>query len=487
MQGLIHSNGFNLDNQIMSFNASIKSEVTHENSAVDCNSSSASTSLCRKKLEFTNSTSDNQFEGNSPNLKIKKHKQKQGNMIRSELIQSGCKREMVSKSVIENLANLVSSSDKAVGEGQLLFNNTSTNSGIKYRGSFQIKTPSNTKRNARERKRVRTINDYFSQLQRYLPQTKSNLHGASAITTSSSVQQSPSRYGKICTTSHYHMPANNAKKLSKVETLKAAIEYIEYLQTFAPTHHYCRNGNVMMTPPSSTTQSSASSSPSSLMSSPSSSLNSSLASYSSTSSSSPSSISINKSKSILKISKPCSGNSIQSAANSNVAGLSIQESSLAINPISINSNQQTNNNNYFQNNQMIESNASTIHSNYPTNFQSFTSNQAINSQQQTLSSFQSNNNSYCMSNILNPIEFNQNYSYVKENSDSAYYYNNTNVGYPSYNQSIYSNHANYVSDSSRDFYQSYQPMVTDISSESRIAYDKSPYSTSSQYSPETQC
>jgi hypothetical protein len=31
------------------------------------------------------------------------------------------------------------------------------------------KRPPNTKTNARERKRVRTINDYFSQLQKFLP------------------------------------------------------------------------------------------------------------------------------------------------------------------------------------------------------------------------------------------------------------------------------------------------------------------------------
>jgi hypothetical protein len=54
--------------------------------------------------------------------------------------------------------------------------------------------PSNTKRNERERKRVKTINDYFSKLQKFLPNSK------------------------------------QTKKLSKVETLKAAIDYIEYLQ-----------------------------------------------------------------------------------------------------------------------------------------------------------------------------------------------------------------------------------------------------------------
>lgn len=69
------------------------------------------------------------------------------------------------------------------------------------------KVPSNTKRNARERKRVRTINDYFNQLQKYLPFTKPQ---------SNSTTPGP-------------------KKLSKVETLKAAIEFIEYLQQYAPS------------------------------------------------------------------------------------------------------------------------------------------------------------------------------------------------------------------------------------------------------------
>lgn len=69
------------------------------------------------------------------------------------------------------------------------------------------KAPSNSKRNARERRRVRTINDYFSQLQKFLPHTKQAANGLNTI-----------------------------KKMSKVETLKAAIEYIEYLIKFAPAN-----------------------------------------------------------------------------------------------------------------------------------------------------------------------------------------------------------------------------------------------------------
>lgn len=63
-----------------------------------------------------------------------------------------------------------------------------------YVSNLSFLKPSNTKRNERERKRVRTINDYFSKLQKFLPNAK------------------------------------HTKKLSKVETLKAAIDYIEFLQ-----------------------------------------------------------------------------------------------------------------------------------------------------------------------------------------------------------------------------------------------------------------
>ncbi|RNA04699.1 achaete-scute complex T5 [Brachionus plicatilis] len=76
------------------------------------------------------------------------------------------------------------------------------------KGHF-AKAPSNSKRNARERRRVRTINDYFSQLQKYLPHTKPAANGSGL---------------------------QSAKKMSKVETLKAAIEYIEYLVKFAPAN-----------------------------------------------------------------------------------------------------------------------------------------------------------------------------------------------------------------------------------------------------------
>lgn len=56
-------------------------------------------------------------------------------------------------------------------------------------GGGYPKVPSNSKRNARERRRVRTINDYFSQLQKYLPHSSS--------TSSKS-------------TSHHHQHANNS-------------------------------------------------------------------------------------------------------------------------------------------------------------------------------------------------------------------------------------------------------------------------------------
>lgn len=97
------------------------------------------------------------------------------------------------------------------------------------------KMPSNSKRNARERRRVRTINDYFSQLQKFLPHTKQTNSGSTGLAT--------------------------VKKMSKVETLKAAIEYIEFLQKFAPA-----NSQQMFQ------LSKTGSSPSSLMSSPASSI-----------------------------------------------------------------------------------------------------------------------------------------------------------------------------------------------------------------------
>jgi hypothetical protein len=124
------------------------------------------------------------------------------------------------------------------------------------------KIPSNTKRNARERKRVRTINDYFSQLQRFLPFTKQS-------------------------------QSSNVKKLSKVETLKAAIEYIEYLQTFSPqqTSSNTKLVSSISSSPISSTNTTISLSPSSSSSSSSSSLL--------TSPSTTSNISLNSSISLL--------------------------------------------------------------------------------------------------------------------------------------------------------------------------------------------
>lgn len=128
--------------------------------------------------------------------------------------------------------------------------------------SQYLKVPSNTKRNARERKRVRTINDYFAKLQKYLPHSKPAL---SAVAASSA-----------------------SKKLSKVETLKAAIDYIEYLITFAPptpSHAYNNTNNIATSHGASPSSIMSTTSPaSSLLSSPSSSYGSSSSSSSSSSS-----------------------------------------------------------------------------------------------------------------------------------------------------------------------------------------------------------
>ena len=102
------------------------------------------------------------------------------------------------------------------------------------------KVPSNTKRNARERKRVRTINDYFNQLQKYLPYSK-------PAPASSSLSA--------------------AKKLSKVETLKAAIEYIDYLHQFAPAGSLLKSQKSLNISASSPSSSSLLSSPASTTSS----------------------------------------------------------------------------------------------------------------------------------------------------------------------------------------------------------------------------
>jgi hypothetical protein len=101
-------------------------------------------------------------------------------------------------------------------------NTTNQNNTVKQVKSLQMpKSVSNSKRNARERKRVRTINDYFSQLQKYLPHN-SSISSSNKQNNTSVVSSTPSK------------SLNMNKKMSKVETLKAAIDYIEYLLKFAP-------------------------------------------------------------------------------------------------------------------------------------------------------------------------------------------------------------------------------------------------------------
>lgn len=132
---------------------------------------------CRKKLNFSDQTNNiGEFD-----IKQKKFKKNSANMV-SGTIQS------VPQSQISNYTKQESQQHIKIP-----------------------KIPSNTKRNARERKRVRTINDYFSQLQKFLPHSRQITNSNGSITT-----------------------VTSNKKLSKVETLKAAIEYIEYLLAFAP-------------------------------------------------------------------------------------------------------------------------------------------------------------------------------------------------------------------------------------------------------------
>lgn len=96
--------------------------------------------------------------------------------------------------------------------------------GKSSKGGNMPKCVSNSKRNARERKRVRTINDFFSQLQKYLP-CPSVIGKASPNGTAKS--------SGTATPNSSTMPGG-IKKLSKVETLKAAIDYIEFLLKYAP-------------------------------------------------------------------------------------------------------------------------------------------------------------------------------------------------------------------------------------------------------------
>ncbi len=149
---------------------------------------------CRKKLNFNDQT-NNLNEMVSFNTDTKQHKKYKKNMA----IVSGTVQ--------------VQQSNPDLGS---TYQKTEPN-------QIQLKhpkIPSNTKRNARERKRVRTINDYFSQLQKFLPHSKQ-------ATSHQSIGSSSA-----------NCSVNSTKKLSKVETLKAAIEYIEYLQAFSPLSNH---------------------------------------------------------------------------------------------------------------------------------------------------------------------------------------------------------------------------------------------------------
>lgn len=171
--------------------------------------------FCRKKLDFTNPIGIDQS-------------------ICDNFNQSPVNRKQSKKSTAIVTGTIQSS-----------FNNNNSNETLSlsksnFRNQFQ-KAPSNSKRNARERRRVRTINDYFSQLQKFLPYTKSP-----------SIQV-PSSTG--------------SKKMSKVETLKAAIEYIEYLVKYAPANQQYCHINSSSSPTSSSASSQLSSPTSSVTSS----------------------------------------------------------------------------------------------------------------------------------------------------------------------------------------------------------------------------
>ena len=163
----------------------------------------ALTSSCRKKLDFENM---GPFDSNKP------------------------KKNKKSMAIV-------------AGTVQPIYNKDYNNGfeGDRAHRNLYPKVPSNTKRNARERKRVRTINDYFNQLQKYLP------------------------YSKPAPASSASLSA--AKKLSKVETLKAAIEYIDYLHQFAPAGSLQKSQKSLNISASSPSSSSLLSSPASTTSS----------------------------------------------------------------------------------------------------------------------------------------------------------------------------------------------------------------------------
>lgn len=168
--------------------------------------------ICRKRLDFDTNTNQN-VSYSSPSSSTITLSDK----MRHKSITSNKKNTAI-------VAGTIQMNSVLKQQNQECFNGGETSS-LKSanRGQQFVKVPSNTKRNARERKRVRTINDYFSKLQKYLPHSKQPTSANSTTTT----PPPPSS-----------LSINASKKLSKVETLKAAIDYIEYLLTFAPSCRY---------------------------------------------------------------------------------------------------------------------------------------------------------------------------------------------------------------------------------------------------------
>lgn len=309
----------------------------------NCNNMSTNgSSSCRKKLDFDSLTRENVENLNStsnPNgffinnqINDKIRKTKKSTAIVAGTVQS------IAQNVINKNTNEISSSA-----------NSETNPhNYNINKNQYSKIPSNSKRNARERKRVRTINDYFSQLQKYLPHSKTNNNG------------------QIVSTS---------KKLSKVETLKAAIEYIELLLTFSPypysqttkasTSNKSNTHLNMLTPCSSSSPvNSMSSSPSSILSSPASSISSSSSVASTTSLINPSCLTstslveklINNNRSSkLNLSNASSGSSQTLVPTSTSSNASISHHYSK----SLNSNFNNNSNNLLKNLKTTETTSTT--------------------------------------------------------------------------------------------------------------------------------